>query len=307
MARRAIAGFLVVIVCLLVPFAVAGLWGRDVLLETDGWVALVEPLPRDPDARAAVATELSDVVLDTLGVQGKVRRAAQPLIREGAERAVASDRFANVWVAANRAVHGRLVQALTSDEPPADVELDLRAGVAVALAEAESALAGVVELPGDVPDLPAAPTLADAEAAIEAALGRSLPEDRARVVVLPADRLETARAVYKGVDRGAFGLAILTLALALLTVVIAKDRLRTAATLGLGSALTLLIAWVAAQGIGSVAGSFLGEGVGRAVAEAAARLAADDVGGRFVRTAVVLGTLGLVCGLAGAVRSRRTA
>jgi len=303
MARRAAAGVLVVLVCLLAPLAVAGLWGRDRFLDTDGWAELASELPSDPAARDAVSAEVTEVVLDGLGVGERIRRRAEPVVREAADRALQSDAFVTVWTEANRAVHASLVRVLEADDG-SEIRLDLRPAVALVLDAVEEPLAPIVSLPGDVPELTSAPTAQEAEAAIEAGLGRTLAEDRATVVVIRDDRIATARTVYRGVDRGAFLLAALTLLLAVLAVVLATDRWKAAAGVGLGSAVTLLLGWVATQGVGSVVGGFLGEGVGRTVAEVAAGVAADDLGSRYVTTAVVLGVVGIACAIAGAVRSR---
>jgi len=303
MARRAAAGVLVVLVCLLAPFAVAGLWGRDRILETDGWAELAAQLPEDPEARAAVSAEVTEVVLDGLGVGERARRRAEPVVREAADRVLATEAFTVVWTEANRAVHASLIEVLEG-EGGSEIRLDLRPAVALVLDAVEEPLAPIVTLPGDVPELEAAPTPDEAEAAIEAGLGRPLAEDRATVVVIRDDRIATARTVYRGVDRGAFLFAAFTVLLAALAIAFGTDRWKTAAAIGLGSALTLLLGWVGALGVGGVAGGFLGEGIGRAVAEAAAGVAADDLGGRYVTTAIVLGVAGLACAVAAAIRSR---
>ena len=305
MARRAAAGVLVVLVCLLTPLAIAGLWGRDRFLDSDGWAELAAELPQDDVSRDAVAAEITDVVLDGLGVGDKIRRRAEPIVREAADSALRTDAFVVVWTEANRAVHSSLVRVLEADEG-SEIRLDLRPAVALVLDAVEEPLAPVVPLPGDVPELTGAPTPDEADAAIAAALGRPLADERATVVVIRDDRIATARAVYRGVDRGAFLLAVVTVVLAGLALLLARDRWKTAAGIGLGSAVTVAIAWVATLGTGDVVGGFLGEGIGRSVAEAAARVAADDLGGRYVTAAIVLGVAGLACAVVGAVRGRTT-
>jgi hypothetical protein len=305
MARRAAAGFLVVLVCLLVPFAVAGLWGRDRILDTEGWADLAAELPGDEAARDAVAAEITDVVLDSIGVGERVRRQAEPVVHEAADRALATDTFAVVWTEANRQVHASLIRALEADEG-SEVRLDLRPAVALVLDAVEEPLAPVAPLPGDVPEFSSAPTPAEAETAIETALGGPLAEDRATLVVIRDDRIATARSVYRSVDRGAFLLAIATALLAALAIALATNRWTTAAAVGIGSAATLLLGWLASIGVGSVVGGFVGEGIGRSVADAAAGVAADDLGRRYVVSAIVFGVAGLVCAIVGVARSRAT-
>jgi hypothetical protein len=302
MARRAAAGVLVVVVCLLVPFAVAALWAEDRLLTTDGWTELARSLADDEEVRASLGAEISDVVLDSVGAEGRVRRRAEPLVRETADRVLATETFESVWIEANRALHQRLIAALEADEG-SQIRLDLRPSVALVLDSVEEPLAPVVDL-GDVPEFTSAPTPEEAEAAITAALGAPLPEDRATVVVIRDDRIGTARTVYRRVDRSAILLAVVTALLAVAAVALARDRWKTAAAIGLGSAFTLALAWVGSLGVGSVAGSFLGEGIGRSLAEASARVAADDLGSRYVTVAIALGGAGIACAVVGVVRSR---
>ncbi|HSL10156.1 MAG TPA: hypothetical protein VLA82_02430 [Actinomycetota bacterium] len=303
MARRAAAGVLVVLVCLLAPFAVAGLWTKQRLLSTDGWAALSGSLADDDEVRRTLGAEISVVVLDAVDAQGRVRRRAEPLVRAAADRALATDAFEAVWVDANRGLHARMIAALEADEG-SQVRLDLRPVLALVLDAVEEPLAPVLTLPGDVPELSAPPSPEEAGAVIEAALGRPFADDRATVVVIRDDRIATARTVYRQVDRSAILLAAVTVLLAAAAVALGRDRWKTAAAIGLGSALTLALGWIASLGVGSVVGSFLGEGVGRSVAEASARVAADDLGARYVVTATVLGLAGLACAIVAAVRGR---
>jgi len=293
---------LVVLVCLLAPFAVAAVWAKQRLLTTDGWTELAGSLSDDDEVRSALGAEIAGVVLDTVGADGRARRRAEPLVRAAADRALATEAFETVWIDANRRLHERLIATLEADEG-SQIRLDLRPSVALVLDAVEEPLAPVVPL-GDVPEFTSAPTAEQAEAAIEAGLGRPLAEDRARVVVIRGERIGTARTVYRQVDRSAILLAVVTVLLAVAAVALARDRWRTAAAVGLGSALMLGLGWIASLGVGSVVGSFLGEGIGRSVAEASARVAADDLGSRYVVVAIVVGLVGLACTVVGAVRSR---
>lgn len=304
MVRRAVAGVLVVVVWLLAPFAVAGLWTRDRVLDTDGWVDLAERLPDDPRVREAVGNELTDVVLDELGVGERIRRRAEPVVREAADRALASATFATVWTTANREMHRSLVRVLEADGG-SEIRLDLLPAIAVVLDSVEEPIAAVAPLPGDVPALGASPTREEAVAAIEAAIGHPLDPARTTVVVVRDERIAAARTIYRGADRGALLLVGLTVLLAALAIAVGRARWKVAAALALGSAATMLLGWVAAEGVGSVAGGFLGEGVGRSVAEAAAGVAAEDLGSRYVTIAIVLAIAGVVCGTVAAVLSRR--
>jgi hypothetical protein len=300
-ARTATAWALTLLVWIAAPAAVAASWSRDRLLETDGWVVLAERLPEDAAVRTALGAELSTVVVDALGIRREgVRRRLDGVLREISEGILASEPFAVVWAEANRRLHRQAIAVLRS-EADEDVRLDLRGGIGVLLDLAEDRIEAVVPLPGDPPELGPAPSLAEAEAAARQALGRPIAEGKATVVVLPAERLGAARTAFRGVERWGLPLVLGTLALAAAAVAVAPRRWRTAAALGIGAVVSMLVAWIAAAAIGSVLGSFVGPGIGREVVEAAARIAAEDLGGRLGVAAGVVGGLGVVA----AVRARR--
>ncbi len=118
---------------LLVGFSIVH-WTERQLLTTDNWVKIVSPLPKND----AVATALSNYSVATLfsgiNVQQKISDVLPPKadflaptlatqlkssVTKGAKQIVQSDRFQNLWIAANKAAHQRLMATARQDTPPA--------------------------------------------------------------------------------------------------------------------------------------------------------------------------------------------
>jgi hypothetical protein len=125
--RRILVGVLVVVVCILVPVSVVGVWMRNTLLHTDRYVDTMAPLAQNADVQAALAnrvttalvdgTDLEDKVADALPQRAKVAApfivgGAEQVIHAAALRLAESDQFANLWEQANRRAHTRVVAVL---------------------------------------------------------------------------------------------------------------------------------------------------------------------------------------------------
>ena len=136
--RWTATGVLVVLAALLVISAVGARYVRSQLLDTDRYVATVAPLADDPAVQNAVATKVTDAVVEQLDLETLTRDAltaitdnaprvpqaivglapvlanqANGFIGDQVTRFVRSDAFANLWVQANRAAHANVVAVLT--------------------------------------------------------------------------------------------------------------------------------------------------------------------------------------------------
>ncbi len=153
-ARRIIATVLIVLTALMSIVTLISGYVRADLLTTDGYVQIVGPLARDPAVQAQVIDATTAAVVDNIPVDdltadalevlragdGRLaqllnsdRRVAEalngllsglgPLLqnqletvtRRAAERVVHSDRFADLWVEANRRAHAAALAALRDE------------------------------------------------------------------------------------------------------------------------------------------------------------------------------------------------
>jgi hypothetical protein len=126
--RAVLATVCLVVGSLLLPVSVMTIWTRNLLLDTDRYVATVEPLASNPEVQAAVSARVSAKVSELVDVKTLAQEAlpenaqflavpiaagADNLINEATTRVVRSDQFRTAWVEANRAGHDGLVAALT--------------------------------------------------------------------------------------------------------------------------------------------------------------------------------------------------
>jgi hypothetical protein len=125
--RRILVGVLVVLVCLLVPISVVGVWVRNTILHTDQFVDTMAPLADDPAVQQAIAVRVTNTLMEATGLESQIAdrlpdraKAAAPFIAGGAEqvvrgatlRIVDSDRFEGLWDRMLRRAHSQVVAVL---------------------------------------------------------------------------------------------------------------------------------------------------------------------------------------------------
>jgi hypothetical protein len=116
-ARAVVAGCLLVVGLVLVPFANAAVWGRRHLLDTPRFVALTSAVVRTPGVRSALA----DRITDDLSTRSTALAIASPLVHAAAARVIESDAFLTVFDPAVASLHRQL---LAGDD---QLSLDLQA------------------------------------------------------------------------------------------------------------------------------------------------------------------------------------
>jgi hypothetical protein len=138
--RSVVATLLIVIGCILAPISVVAVWTKNLVTDTDRYVATVAPLASDPAIQNAIADRITVEIFSKLDVAGITNQAvdaladrglpplvatqlhalSEPLssgvesfVRTEVGKVVASEAFANAWTTANRSAHQALVAALT--------------------------------------------------------------------------------------------------------------------------------------------------------------------------------------------------
>jgi hypothetical protein len=119
---------LVVVACILSVVSVVTVFTRNQLLNTDTYVKTVAPLASNPAIQTQIAKQVSENLINRTNVETRVKDALPPkagflatpvtsgletVINELALKAVQSQQFYELWVAANRASHKQLVAVLT--------------------------------------------------------------------------------------------------------------------------------------------------------------------------------------------------
>ena len=140
--RSVVATLLIVIGCILAPISVVAVWTKNLVTDTDRYVATVAPLASDPAIQNAIAdritaeiftqldvADITNQAVDALAERGlpplvatQLHALSQPLssgvesfVRTEVGKVVASEAFANAWTTANRTAHQALVAALTGE------------------------------------------------------------------------------------------------------------------------------------------------------------------------------------------------
>ncbi|WP_207555908.1 hypothetical protein [Intrasporangium flavum] len=130
-ARTTGAVILVIIGALCLTLSVPAIWARNQVLNTDRYVATMEPLASNADVQASVEAAINRQIAARLDVGAFVEQALPPeaarlkapivnavsgLISTVVHRAVTSEAFATLWTAANRTAHDSLVGILTGED-----------------------------------------------------------------------------------------------------------------------------------------------------------------------------------------------
>jgi hypothetical protein len=129
--RRILSWVLVVLACLLAVVSVMVVFARNQLLNTDAYVSTVAPLASNPAIQTQVATRVSEELVARTDLSKRVKSAlpakagflVAPITDEVQNvtysvtlKLVQSQKFEQLWVAANRASHKQLVNVLTGTQ-----------------------------------------------------------------------------------------------------------------------------------------------------------------------------------------------
>jgi hypothetical protein len=222
----------VVLVCILVPVSVLGVWLHGTLLDTDQYVDTVAPLARDSAVQEAIATRvtnsfvastdlearLADVLPAKLPVSASaISDGIERFVHDIALRLVQSDRFATLWERANRRAHTQLVAVL---EGKGHGNIETKNGqVVVHLGPVFERVKAALEKVG-----------------VNAFSGVKAERVNNQLVLLDSDQLSKAQDAVDLLDKLAILLPILTIALFAGAVALSGNRRRTILRTGLGAA-----------------------------------------------------------------------
>jgi hypothetical protein len=272
--RRVLAGILGLLACLALVASTSLLWIHQAALNTDRWVAITANVAKDPAVVASLSEELSQQVMTGLDVQGRLQTAlpdqarllagaisttVQTRLTAAIAKLLSSDGFERAWSGANRVAHETLIKLLRGESDSVTLEngyvtLNLFPLVGAALANLQSD--GIIPASVSLPDLsdPAAPD--KARAALQSALGVTLPDTFGTIALVRADRLVAARTAVHVFDLLVVAALLITLILFIGAVLLARDRRRAILLLGAGVVVALLIARAAVRGVeGAVVGA----------------------------------------------------
>lgn len=245
--RTVLSTLLLVLGCVLLAPATVAVWLDSVVTDTDRYVATVGPLADDAAIQAAVTNRATEEIVAAIDVEALVADVSAALVERGlgprlttavqglaaplasgveswlhdqVAVVVASDRFADLWTQAHRAVHERVVAALTGTGD-----------------------SGALEISGDTVSVQLAPLIeAVKQRLVDAGVGLAerIPPVDAEFVLVQGEGVETAQRAFGLIDRLGSWLPILAVAVLVASVLVTSDRRRAAIRVGLGAVVAML-------------------------------------------------------------------
>jgi hypothetical protein len=314
--RTALVALLLVLTCLALVATTVLVWTHRTLLVTDRFVAVTSRISEDPTVVAAVSDRVATQVVEGLDIEGRVAALlpdqadalaavlAGRVREEVADRLnglLSSERAQAAWSAVLRASHERLVPILRGEVLGSGTDPTVTIDVLPLVAEGIRILQEIGLVPADV-QVPDVTDPSEREAAItrlEERLGRDLPPDFALVTITKPGALVTAQRAVRAFDIITIASVVLTVALAILTVVAARSRRRMVVYLGLGAAVSLALASILIAGIERGLVAAVAAENGRAVVQALYRDVTSDLASWVVILAVVGVVVALIAYLLG--------
>ncbi|WP_236654332.1 hypothetical protein [Streptacidiphilus anmyonensis] len=133
--KSALSAVLITVACILAPLSIVASWASSIIGDTNRYVAMVAPLPANPDVQAAIANRTAQAVSQHIDVNtlleqvaptdrpkldaalgklsGPIDNAITSFVQKQTQNVVASSWFQGFWEDANRRIHQTMVKALT--------------------------------------------------------------------------------------------------------------------------------------------------------------------------------------------------
>ena len=259
--RALLVGVLIALTCLSVVVTGLTWWTHYTVMETEGYMGLVGPIGKDPQAiqrlseyvggEVVSVTDLQQRVTDALPervqlLAGPITAYVEDFIVKGARKVLSSPKAYELWLQLNRIGHEKIVALLRGDTTNvyvqgSDVKLNLLPLISRVLVWLDD------RLPGALSDRLSPPVIepgASPEQGIQEVAnwsGKPLPSDFGQITLLQSDALGPAQAAVKWFDRLTWILPLVTAALVALTVWLSRRRARAAIALGIGAAVAIFV------------------------------------------------------------------
>jgi hypothetical protein len=307
--RSIAVGLFFFLTCLSLILATTTWWLHDTVLDTDHFVALTADLAGNPEVQAALVEATVTQIDEALGLGPIGTYVVAGVARE----AYASDAFATIWEGLMRVVHSQVVKVLRGDTSLVQTEdgqivVNLFPVIDRVLERVNGLDLVIAGNPIEVPDItnPDDPTASRDE--LSAALGRELKPTFGVIPIAPSAKLEAAQRYVTLFDALTIVLWVITGLFALVTLALARRRLRMVALLGIGGLVALLVArLVIASAADGIATAVAEGGPGAIIGGQVAQQIADSYR-EFAQSVLLIGLVAAVgATLAAWVLERRAA
>ena len=263
-SRNLLVGLLVVLTCLALLLSAVAIWAHYTVLNTDGYIAVVEPIAQDPETIDALSDYIAAEVMTATNLEARTSEALPPrltflaapisdavntFISDQTNELLSTPRAQEIWVEINREAHTRVVALLRGESTYAYIEgdtvkLNTLPLISQALIRVDSKLPGGLQTRFDPPEISAETPPEEAIKQLSDWLGRPLKADAGQVTLLTSEALGPAQTAVMWFDRLVIILPIVTVLLAAATIWLSRRRRRTIIELGIGVAVALVVFYV---------------------------------------------------------------
>jgi len=259
--RTIFVGVLVCLTCLAVVVTGVAFWTHHTVLDTNGYIGLVGPIGKDPQAikslsgyvatQVVTATDLQQRTADALPpkagfLAAPITSAVNGFIADETGKVLSTPHAYDLWIKINRVAHRSIVGLLRGQNNYTYIKgngvmLDTLPLVSQALVwidgKLPGALGGKFSPPVIAPGTPPATAIQQ----VSTWIGRPLPADLGQIRLLKSDSLGPAQKAVRWFDTLVWVIPILTFLLAAVTVWLSRRRRRTLIELGIGAAVALIL------------------------------------------------------------------
>ena len=285
----------IVLAWILAPLSVVAAWTSGIVGDTSRYVNTVAPLARNPDIQAAIAARTSSVVAKNLDLNaliqeyapddrprlekllkaasGPIEGAITSFVHDQTLNVVSSAWFAQFWDNANRAAHASVDKVLTGQG------------------------GGVVEVKGSAVTIDLAPVIDQVKTRLVdsgVTVAGKIPEIHTSFTVMQAKDINKFRTYFRLLQIAGVWLPFITLGLAGLGILLARNRRHATVVAFLGVFVTAALVGI----IVHVFRTFYLDHLPADVSQAAAGAAYDTIVRFLITTSRTAAVLGLVIALA---------
>jgi hypothetical protein len=218
--------------------SVPALWLNRIVFDTDTWVETVAPLAEDPAIQDAVATAASDAIIEQLDAEQRIRdllpdefrldqfapmlaSSVESAVRSQTLKLVQSEQFVTIWTEINRKGHEALIASITGREGIVSVQsgtFTLDTGLLIDEVKTRLEDRGL-DFVSRIPTAPLDKT----------------------IVLYESDAIAAAGPILDAIQKAAFWLPVLGLALVAGAFGLAGDRRKVALWLGMAVAVLAIM------------------------------------------------------------------
>ncbi|HZL64502.1 MAG TPA: hypothetical protein VFD50_06120 [Thermoleophilia bacterium] len=262
--RSILVGFLVLLSCLALIVTGVTVWTHYTVLNTNGYMKLVGPVGKDPQAIKAISGYVAGQVVAASDLQGRAQAALPPkaaflagpitsavqsFIDKQTTKVLSTPQAYNVWLGINRVTHQQLVGLLRGQNnytyiQGSDVKLNLLPLVSQALVWLDGKLPGALSSRFSPPVIQPGTPASDSIQQVSQWAGKALPADFGQVTLLKNNALGPAQKAVKLFDGLVIALPIILAVLIAGTILLSRRRRYTVMALGIGGAIALIVTYV---------------------------------------------------------------